>query len=121
MLALVIPQTNTSFLFVFNLRLVFLVLLVLFSKVSEGLKKSNTFWLASALVETEAVQDSDSCTLPKLENVLPLFINKRKWAGSLFILRLQDNFTRVKVKEVCFTEWTLHLTKFCPSHSKMLM
>ena len=57
----------------------------------------------------------------KLENVLPLFISVRKGAGSLLISGLLHNFTHVKVGEVSFTEWTLHLIKFLLSHSKILM
>ena len=74
--------------------MLFLVLLdyFLINQVSKGLKKPNTFWLASALVEAEAVQDSGSSILPKLGNVLPLFINVRKWAGSLFISCLLHSF-----------------------------
>ena len=56
MLVLVIPQTCTSVLFVFNLRLHVIPAFIKFfiiNWVSEGRKKSNTFWLASTLVETE--------------------------------------------------------------------
>ena len=48
----------------------------------------------------------------KLGNALPLFINVRKWVGSLFNSGLFYNFTQVKVKELCLIEWTLHLKKF---------
>ena len=48
---------------------------------------------------------------PKLGNTLPLFINIRKWVGSLFTSCLLHYLTQVKVKEVCLTEWTLHLKK----------
>ena len=44
----------------------------------------------------------------KLGNALPLFINVRKRVDSPFISGLLRNFTQVKVKEVCLTEWTLH-------------
>ena len=44
-------------------------------------------------------------------NALPFFINVRKCVGSLFTSGLLHNFTLVKVKEVCLTEWTLHPKK----------
>ena len=91
------------------------------NQVSEGLKKPNTFRLASALVEAETFQDSGSCMPPKPGNGLLLFINLRKWADSLFISGLLNNFAQVKVKEVCITEWISHHIKFYTSHSKMLM
>ena len=47
----------------------------------------------------------------KLGNALPLFINVRKWVDSLLISGLLHNFTQVKGKEVCLTEWNLHLKK----------
>ena len=47
----------------------------------------------------------------KLGNVLPIFINIRKWVGLLFNSGLLHKFTQVKVKEVCLTEWTLNLKK----------
>ena len=59
-----------------------------------------------------------------LGNALPLFINVIIWefqVGSLFTLDPLHNFTHIKVKEVCLTEWTLHLKKVFPSHSKMLL
>ena len=55
------------------------------NQVSKGLKKSNTFWLASDLVEVEAVLVFGSWMPTKLGKVLPLLINVRKCAGSLFI------------------------------------
>ena len=60
MLALVIPQIETSFVFSlkFRIRIV--------PGVSEGLKKSKTFWV-NALVESRAGQDTGSCMPPTLE------------------------------------------------------
>ena len=50
---------------------------------------------------------------PKMGNVLPLFINVRKWASVHFMsLPVHFNFAQVKVKEECIIEWTSHLTKF---------
>ena len=76
MLVLVIPQTYILF-------FLFLICNFYFLKkwVSEGLKKLNIFWLASALV------------------------------GSLFTSGLLHNFTQLGVKEVCLTELTLHFKK----------
>ena len=67
----------------------------------EGLKKSNTFWLVSPVVETEGVQGAGSC-MPSsnLGNALPLF---KKWVDSLFTSGLLDSFTQVKIKEVGLT------------------
>ena len=47
-------------------------------RVSEGLNKSKTYWLASILVEAGVGQDTGSCMPSKLGNVTPLFINVRK-------------------------------------------
>ena len=55
--------------------LVLLTYYFLINQVPEGLKKCSTFWLASALVEVEADQGTESCVPPKLGNALPLFIN----------------------------------------------
>ena len=55
--------------------LVLLMYYFLINQVPEGLKKCSTFWLASALVEAEADQGTESCVPPKLGNALPLFIN----------------------------------------------
>ena len=52
--------------------------------------------------------------LSKLGIALPLFINgfiQECQVGSLFTSGLLHNFTQVKVKEVCLTEWTLHFFK----------
>ena len=46
-------------------------------------------------------------------------MNVRKRVGSLFTLGLLNHFTHVNIKELCLTEWTLHLKKSYPSHSKM--
>ena len=116
MLVLVILQTYTSGFF-FNLRLHFIpgVTKVIFC-VSEGLTKSSTCWLANTLVETEAGQDTGRCIPTKLGNALA---NLRKWTGSLFTSGLLHNFVQVKVKEVCLSEWTLHLLiNFYLSHLK---
>ena len=68
--------------------------------VSEGLKKSKTFW-ASALVEAGANQNTGSCMSPTLE------MSYHKRDGSLFTSGLLHNFTLVKkVKEVRLTGWT---------------
>ena len=59
MLALLIPQTNASVLFVLMWDfMLFLVLLGLFliNQVYEGLNKSKTFWLANDLVEADTGQ-----------------------------------------------------------------
>ena len=66
MLVLVIPQSCTSVLFVFNLRLHIIpavIKIILINWVFEGLKKCNSFRLASALVETEAGHGTGSCML----------------------------------------------------------
>ena len=51
----------------------------------------------------------------KLGNALPLFIIfvivQECQVGSLFFSDLLHNFTQVKAKEICLTEWTLHLKK----------
>ena len=76
MLVLVILRTNTSVLFVFNVRLHIIpgVTRIIFNKSgSEGLKNSKTFWLASALVEAGAGQDSGSCMPPRLRNAVQHF------------------------------------------------
>ena len=59
------------------------------------------FWPASALVEAESGQDTASYMLLKLRNSIPLFINLRKWTGSLLTLGL------LEVKGVCLTEQCL--------------
>ena len=75
----------------------------------EGLKKSNTFWLANAVLEAEAGQlHAMPC---KLGNALPLCINVTKWVGSLFTSGILHNVAQVKVKEVYLTDWTLRLKK----------
>ena len=47
----------------------------------------------------------------KLGNTLSLLANVRKWVGLLFTLVILHNMTQVKVKEICLTEWNLHLRK----------
>ena len=54
--------------------------------VSEGLKKSKTFW-ASVLVGARAGQDTGSCMPPTLK------MPHHKWEGSLFFSALLHNFT----------------------------
>ena len=72
--------------------------------VFQGLKKSNTFWFVSFLVEIKTGQGTGNCmSMPsKLENALLLFISVRKLVGSLFTsgLLYTFNFTQVKVKKV---------------------
>ena len=61
MLVLVIPQTYTSVLFVFNLKFFILFLdYLLINWVFESLKKSNTFWLIITLIEAETGQGTVS-------------------------------------------------------------
>ena len=43
--------------------------------MSKGLKISNTFWVASALIETEVVYAMGCCIPCHLGNALSLFIN----------------------------------------------
>ena len=57
MLVLVIPVTYTSVLFASNLRLHIIPAVIRI----EGVNKSNTFWLASGLVETEAGHGKGCC------------------------------------------------------------
>ena len=77
----------------------------------KGLKKSNIFWLASSVVELKLIRPL--VAMPsKLGYTLTLFINVKNWISSLFTSGLFHNFIQVKVKEVCFTKWTLHLQKF---------
>ena len=57
---------------------------------------------------------------PKLGNALPLLINVRKWADSMFTEGPWHNFIQVKVKEAFLAELKLRLTKSYSSHSKML-
>ena len=50
----------------------------------------------------------------KIGNALPLLLNliiQERQVGSLFTSGHLHNFTQEKVKEVCLTEWTLHLKK----------
>ena len=48
----------------------------------------------------------------KREKALPLFINDRKWVGSLFTSGLTFNFTQVKVKKAGMPHRVnLHLKK----------
>ena len=64
MLVLLIPQTYTSVRFVFNLRIHIIPAVIFFFLINwvfESLNKSNTFWLASALLETEAVHAKGCC------------------------------------------------------------
>ena len=65
MSVLVIPQTYTSVLFVFKVRphIIPAVIRIFFliNWVSEGHKKFNILWLASAMVETEADQATGCC------------------------------------------------------------
>ena len=82
--------------------MLFLVIFGLFLKnlVFEGLKKSNTFWLACVLVDAEAVQDissSMSCELNQemLDHLTIVYV--RKWVGSLFTSGLFSSFTHVKL------------------------
>ena len=79
--------------------------------VFEGLKKSNNLWLASALVEAEVGKDTGSCIPSKLENVLV----------QCHFRFFKQLYPVKNVLEVCFTEWTLHLKKCYPFHSKMLL
>ena len=66
-----------SVLFVFNLRLHIIPgvigIIILINWVFESLKKSYTYWSASAVVETEADQGTGT-TLFKLGNALQLFM-----------------------------------------------
>ena len=77
MLVLVIPQTCTSVLFVFDLRLYINhgAIGIIFNEIwnKDCLKKSDTFWLASALREVKAGQGTVSCMLCHLSYfILPL-------------------------------------------------
>ena len=80
MSVLVIPQNNTSVLFVLNLRL-FIIPGVLglteyyfpINQVFEGSKKFKTFWLASALVEAGAGKDTGSCQCMKSVQIWSFF------------------------------------------------
>ena len=78
MLVLVIPQIETSVVFVFNLRIQFASdvsdYLQKIKWVSKGVKKYNTFW-TSALVKVGAGQDV-------------IYTRYHKWEGSLFTLGL---------------------------------
>ena len=65
---------------------------MLINCVSEGLKKSKTFW-TSALVEAGAAQETGSC-IPSM-----IIMPYHKWEGSLFTLALL-HFILVKVKEL---------------------
>ena len=47
--------------------------LFLINQVSESLKNSKTFWLASALVEAGAGKGSGSCMSPRLRNAVQHF------------------------------------------------
>ena len=72
MMVLVIPQAYTSVFFVFD----FILFLVyqdyfLLNWVLEGLKKSNNFWLACALVEAEAGQGTGNCMPCHLSYEMP--------------------------------------------------
>ena len=62
--------------------MLFLVLLMLFliNRAPENLKKSNTFWLASSLVEAESGKYAGSCMPPKLGNAYIIY--KCKELGS---------------------------------------
>ena len=55
-------------------------------------------WLVIVLVESETSQSTGNCMPFKLENALQLFINVRKWVGSVLSSGLTFNFTQVKVK-----------------------
>ena len=39
----------------------------------------------------------------------------------MFTAGLLDNFTQVKVKEACLTEWSLHLKKLSFSHKNTVV
>ena len=82
--------------------MLFLVILGLFliNLVFEDLKKSNTFWLACALVDAEAVQDlrsSMSCDLNQEMLDHLTIVHVRKWVGSLSTSGLFSSFTHVKL------------------------
>ena len=49
--------------------------------------------------------------LSKLENTLPLFINVRKWVGSVLISGLTFNFTQVKDKGRHASQSELYIIK----------
>ena len=49
--------------------------------------------------------------LSKLENTLPLFINVRKWVGSVLISGLTFNFTQVKDKGRHASQSELYIVK----------
>ena len=76
MLVLVVPQTYTSDLFVFNLRFLIIpaVIRIIFylNWVFESLKKSNTFWLPNALVEIEAGHGTGCCMPCHLKKCLTI-------------------------------------------------
>ena len=82
--------------------MLFLVILGLFliNLVFEGLKKSNTFWLACALVDAEAVQDLRSSMSCDLNQEMPdhlTIVHVRKWVGLLSTSGLFSSFTHVKL------------------------
>ena len=51
------------------------------------------------------------CHAIKLENTLPLFINVRKWVGSVLTSGLTFNFTQVKVKDRHASQSELYILK----------
>ena len=55
-------------------------MLFLINRAPENLKKSNTFWLASSLVEAESGKYVGSCMPPKLGNAYIIY--KCKELGS---------------------------------------
>ena len=104
MLVLVIPNIETLVVFVFNLRLhIFpgVTKIIFIYRVSEFLKKSRTYW-ASTLEEAGTGQDTGSLEV------------------SLFTSGFLNNFTLVKVEEVCLTRTFLRLVKFCSSSFKIV-
>ena len=82
----------------------------------ECLKKSNTFWLASALVEAGAGRALVAACMPSKLGNDSLFIEVSKWLGLLFTSGFLHSLIQVKVKQVCLSEWTLHLEKIYSSH-----
>ena len=54
----------------------------------------------------------------KLGNGISLFINVRKWAGSLFVSALLHDFTQVKATEVRFTFYKILSLSFKDTNVK---